>query len=125
MGTQHYVTMDNCEFSSNTGTLGAGAINIGYHTNGERDLAMTVTIINSCFIRNHGVTGGAILIFPATVSGGEGNVAFMDNNTFEGNEATNFGGAIAAATYALFRNRELQPAYQISNRSVCFTISVK
>ena len=118
MGTQHNVTMDNCEFRNNTGVLGAGAINVGYLTNGELDLVMTVMIKNSCFIRNQGVTGGAILIFPATVFGGEGNVAFMDNNTFEENVATNFGGAIAAATYALFRNRELQMAYRISDRSV-------
>ena len=123
MGTQHYVTMDNCEFRNNTGTLGAGAIAVGYHTNGERDLVTTAIIKNCCFIGNHGEAGGAILIFPGAAFGGEGNVAFMDNNTFEGNEATNFGGAIAAATYALFRSKELQPAYQISNRSVDSYIS--
>ena len=117
-GTQHNVTMDNCEFRNNTGILGAGAINVGYLTNGALDLVMTVMIKSSCFIGNQGVTGGAILIFPGTVFGGEGNVAFMDNNTFEENVATNFGGAIAAATYALFRNRELQLPYRISDRSV-------
>ena len=39
----------------------------------------------------------------------------MDNNTFEENVATNFGGAIAAATYALFRNVEVRQAYRISD----------
>ena len=123
MGTQHNVTMDNCKFSDNIGTLGAGAIHIGYHTNAEA--AMTAMVKNSCFIRNQGVTGGAILNFPGIAFGGESNVVFMDNNTFEENEATDFGGAIATATYALFENRERQPAYHISNRSVYITISVR
>ena len=115
MDTQHNVTMDNCEFINNTGILGAGAIIL---TNGMHNLPITVVFKNSCFIRNQGETGGAILIFPGTVFGGKDNLIFMDNNTFKENEATDFGGAISAATYAFFEATELQPAYQISNRSV-------
>ena len=117
-GTQHRVTVDNCQFVNNAGTLGAGAICIGYLTNGNFKFPITGIIQNSLFVKNKGEIGGAIFIFPASAFGGEGNVAFIQNSTFEKNEATNFGGAIAAATYSLFKARELQPFYYISNRSV-------
>ena len=117
--TQHKVTVGNCQFINNTGTLGAGGVNIGYLTNGELNYPMTAIIQNCYFFGNQGKIGGAILIFPASAFGGEGNVAFIQNSTFEKNEAANFGGAIAAATYSLFKARELQPFYCISNRSVC------
>ena len=117
-GTQHKVTLDNCQFVNNTGALGAGAICIGYLTNGHFNFPMTSIIQNSLFVGNQGETGGAIFIFPASAFGGEGNVAFIESSVFEKNKATNFGGAIAAAAYSLFKARELQPFYRIFNRSV-------
>ena len=117
-GTQHKVTLDNCQFVKNTGTLGAGAICIGYLTNGYFNFPMTSVIQHSLFVGNQGETGGAIFIFPASAFGAEGNVAFIENSIFEKNEATNFGGAIAAATYSFFKARELQPFYGIFNRLV-------
>ena len=121
-GTQHRVTVNNCQFVNNAGILGAGAICIGYLTNGNFKFPMTAVIQNSLFAENKGETGGAIFIFPASAFGGEGNVAFIQNSIFKKNEATNFGGAIAAATYSPFKARELQPFYCISNRSVCYDV---
>ena len=116
--TQHKVTVDNCQFINNTGTLGAGGINIAYLTNGEFNYPITAIIRNSYFFGNQGETGGATYIFPASTFGGDGNVAFIENCFYENNEASNFGGAIAAATYSLFRTKELLPLYRIYNRSV-------
>ena len=117
-GTQHRVTVDNCHFINNTGVLGAGGINIAYLTNGEPNYPITAVIQHCHFFGNQGETGGAAYIFPASRLGGDGNVAFIENSTFENNEASSFGGAIAAATYSLFRAKELLPLYQISNRLV-------
>ena len=115
MDTQHNVTVDDCEFINNIGILGAGAIS---NTNGVHNLPLTVVFKNSHFIRNQGETGGAILIFPGSAFESKDNSISMNNNTFKENEATDFGGAISSASYAFFESTELQPAYQISNRSL-------
>lgn len=115
-GTQHTVAIENCQFINNTGILGAGGNNIAYLTNGELNIPITAIIRNSYFFGNQGETGGATYIFPASTFGGDGNVAFIENCTYENNEASNFGGAIAAATYSLFRAKELLPLYRIYNR---------
>lgn len=117
-GTQHTVTVDNCDFVNNTGTLGAGGINIAYLTNGELNYPITAVIRNCYLFGNQGETGGATYIFPASRFGGDGNVAFIENTIYENNEASNFGGAIAAATYSLFRTKELLPLYRIFNRLI-------
>jgi len=114
-GTQHKVTVDNCQFVNNTGVLGAGGVIISYITNGELNFPITAIIRNCYFFGNFGETGGAMYIFPAHTFGGDGNVAFIENSTFKNNEASNIGGAIAAATYSLFRNLEHLPMYRISN----------
>ena len=124
-GTQHRVTVDNCHFINNTGTLGAGGICIGYLTNGEFNYPITTVIQNSHFFGNQGETGGAAYIFPGSTLGGDGNIAFIDKSTFENNEASNFGGAIAVATFSIFRARELLPLYQISNRLVHNSLNQK
>ena len=116
--TQHKVTVDNCQFINNTGTLGAGGITFAYLTNGELNYPITAIIRNSYFFGNQGEVGGATYIFPASTFGGDGNVAFIENCFYENNEASIIGGAIAAATYSLFRTKELLPLYRIYNRSV-------
>ena len=124
--TQHRVTVENCQFINNTGTLGAGGMNVAYLTNGELNYPMTAMIQNCYFFGNQGETGGAMYIFPASTLGGDGNVAFIENCFYENNEASNIGGAIAAATYSLFRAKELLPLYRIFNRSAKYvTGSVK
>ena len=117
-GTQHRVTVNNTHFINNTGILGAGGMNTAYLTNGELDYPITATIQNSYFYGNQGETGGAMYIFPASTFGGDGNVAFIENCFYENNEASNIGGAIAAATYSLFRAKQVLPLYRIYNRSV-------
>ena len=121
-GTQHRVTADNCQFINNTGILGAGGMNTAYLTNGELNYPMTAMVQNSYFFGNRGETGGAMYIFPASTFGGDGNVAFIENCSYENNEASNIGGAIAAATYSLFRAKQLLPLYRIYNRSVSICI---
>ena len=116
INTQHMVTVDDCQFINNTATLGAGGINIAYLTNGEINYPITALIRNSHFFGNQGETGGATYIFPASTFGGDGNVAYIENCFYESNEASGFGGAIAAATYALFRTTEHLPLYHIYNR---------
>ena len=121
-GTQHRVTADNCQFINNTGILGAGGMNTAYLTNGELNYPMTSMVQNCHFVGNRGETGGAMYIFPASTFGGDGNVAFIENCSYENNEASNIGGAIAAATYSLFRAKQLLPLYRIYNRSVSICI---
>ena len=125
MGTQHRVTVDNCHFINNTATLGAGGISIAYLTNGEFNYPITAVIQNCHFLGNQGENGGAVYIFPGSRLGGDGNVAFIDKSTFENNEASDIGGAIAAATYSIFRAKELLPLYQISNRLVHNSLNQK
>ena len=117
INTQHMVTVDNCHFINNTATLGGGGINIAFLANGEVNYPMTALIRNCYFFGNQGETGGGTYIFPASTFGGDGNVAFIENCCYENNEASGFGGAIAAATYALFRSTEHLPLYRIYNRS--------
>ena len=114
-GTQHKVTLNNCWLVNNTGILGSGGLNIAYLTNGEHNFPITAIIQKCNFFGNQGETGGAIYIFPASIFGGDGNVALIENSIFERNEASNIGGAIAAATYSLFRTIESLPLYHISN----------
>ena len=117
-GTQHMLTVKNSQFINNAGTLGSGGLNVAYITNGEFNYPITTLIQNCYFFENQGEIGGAIYIFPASTFGGDGNVAFIENSTFENNRASIIGGAIAAATYSLFRAKELLPLYRIFNRSV-------
>ena len=112
---QHVVVIDSCHFVNNTGRLGAGGTLFIYFANGDISFPMTA-IIRSChYVGNKGETGGAMYIFPEYSLGGDGNIAFIDNCTFEDNEASSYGGAIATAIYSLFRYQSLLPLYHITN----------
>jgi len=113
--TQHRVTVSNCWFVNNTGTLGAGGILITYFTNGKHSFPMTARIQNCSFFGNQGKYGGATYVFPASLLGGDGNVAYIEDSIYVNNEAHSFGGAIAASTPPIYRSREILPLYHIVN----------
>ena len=110
--TQHMVTIENCQFINNIGTLGAGAVNFGLFSNVHHRFPTTVVIQNCYFSGNQARLGGAINVIPSQV---EGNVVAIENCTFEMNEASDFGGAITVAAQSLFESMEGFPKYNISN----------
>ena len=111
-GTQHIITMKNCQFINNTGIFGAGGIDFGLFSNAHRSFPTTVMLQN-CYCRgNQGGNGGAISIILSQV---EGQVVAIESSTFENNEASTFGGAIAIATQLLFESMEGFLKYNISN----------
>ena len=112
---QHNSTLQYCQFINNRANLGAGGMLIVFLSNGDRRNPMTATFSNCYFARNYAETGGAMYIFPEYSLGGDGNVAFIDNCTFEYNEASSFGGAVATAIYSVFRSTDLLPLHHIVN----------
>ena len=110
--TQHIVTIENCQFMDNIGTLGAGGISLALFSNVHHSFPTTVVIQNCYFSRNQGGLGGAINVIPSQVAG---SVMAIENCTFEKNEAFNFGGAISVALQSLFESMEMFPKYNISN----------
>ena len=100
----------NCHFANNYAFSFGGGVYVVFIS-----FPMTA-IIRSChYVGNKGETGGAMYIFPEYSLGGDGNIAFIDNCTFEDNEASSYGGAIATAIYSLFRYQSLLPLYHITN----------
>ena len=112
---QHNMTLQGCRFINNRSNLGAGGMLIVFLSNGDRRNPMTARFSNCYFARNYAETGGGMYIFPEYSLGGDGNVAFIDNCTFEDNEASLFGGAVSTAIYTVFRSTNLLPLYQIVN----------
>ena len=112
---QHIVVIDSCHFVDNIGRLGAGGTLFIYFANGNIEFPMTAIIHNCHYVGNKGETGGAMYIFPEYSFGGDGNVAFINNCTFEDNKASSYGGAIATAIYSLFRYQSLLPLYHITD----------
>ena len=110
-----HVEFGSCQFQSNTAGMGAGGACIVFLSTGVRELPMSCTFYDCNFIQNSAGNGGAIYIFPEYTTGGDGNVVFIENCTFEENEALSNGGAVATTSYALFRQIGLLPVYQIVN----------
>ena len=111
---QHVVFKD-CQFQGNTAGMGAGGACILFLSIGARKLPLSSTFYDCNFTQNSAENGGAIYIFPEYTTGGDGNVVFIENCTFEENKASSNGGAVATTSYALFRPTGLLPVYQIIN----------
>ena len=111
-GTQHRLTMKNCQFINNIGIFGAGGIDVALFSNAHRSFPTTLILQNCYYKGNRGGHGGAISIIPSQV---EGQVVAIESSTFENNEASTFGGAFAVATQSLFETMTGFPKYNISN----------
>ena len=112
---QHNVTLQGCQFINNRANLGAGGMLIMFFSNGDRRNPMTATLSSCYFAQNYAEVGGAMYILPEYSLGGGSNVVFIDNCTFEDNEATLFGGAVTTAIYSVFRSTDLFPLHHIVN----------
>ena len=111
-GTQHKISVENCQFINNTGTIGAGGIQFTLYSRGHRTSPNTIIIKNCYFSRNQGGHGGAININLPQV---ESNVVAIKNNTFERNKAFDFGGAIVLAAQSLYESMEGLQKFNISD----------
>jgi len=98
------------QFDANIAALLGGAIYVNQYGN-----VLFGGITALIFTYNIAENGGAIYIFPEYTTGGDGNVVFIENCTFEENKASSNGGAVATTSYALFRPTGLLPVYQIIN----------
>jgi len=112
---QHNVTLQGCQFINNRANLGAGGMLIMFFSNGDRRNPTTATLSSCYFAQNYAEVGGAMYILPEYSLGGGSNVVFIDNCTFEDNEATLFGGAVTTAIYSVFRSTDLFPLHHIVN----------
>ena len=115
-GANQHVVFEHCHFEGNVARMGAGGACIVFFTVGVRELPMSFTFHDCNFTQNIATNGGGIYIFPEYTTGGNGNVVFIENCTFEENESSSNGGAVATTSYALFRRIELLPVYKIVNR---------
>ena len=111
-GTQHKISVENCQFINNTGTLGAGGIQFTIYSRGHRISPNTIIIKNCYFSQNQGGHGGAINVNLLQV---ESNVVAIEKNTFEKNKASDFGGAIVLAAQSLFESMEGLQKFNISD----------
>ena len=56
-GIQHKITVENCHFINNTGTLVGGGIQFTLYTTGRRTSPNTVIVNNCYFFQNQGGHG--------------------------------------------------------------------
>ena len=109
--SQHITSIENCEFTNNIAIVGGGIFSALF-SSAHHNFPTTLTVEKCYFGGNQGRLGGAISVIPSQV---EGNVAAIENCTFENNEAFGIGGAITIAAHSLFESMQGFPKYNISN----------